>query len=303
MKQSTDTVLMIRPARFYSNPDTAKDNSFQIFEETDLTLQAQSEFDKAVFLYRNAGVNVVVIQDTGIPQTPDAIFPNNRISFHQDGLVFIYPMKAENRRRERELVTLKRLEDEGIFSVNKKIDYSNFENKGLFLEGTGSMILDRKNKQVYCAVSPRSDPHLVEKFATEIGYQSIVFEASLGTKQGSKSIYHTNVMLAIADDFVVITAEAINQKHQSRVMQSLADSGREIIVISQHQMLNFCGNILQLKTHNGDKIIAMSITAQGKFTSDQIKIIERKNTIVAAEIPNIERASGGSIRCMMAEIF
>ena len=303
MTSIADSILMIRPAKFFSNPDTSKDNSFQNFSNEDLTLPAQQEFDQAVKLLTKAGIKVNVIQDSEIPETPDSIFPNNRLSFHRDGKVIIYSMMAANRREERLLETLSVLEKESIIRITSKTDYSHFEAKNKFLEGTGSMILDRKNKIVYVAISKRSDPDLVKLFTEEMDYKAVIFKAQVQTSKGYSAIYHTNVMLAIADDFVVIAESAIETKQRNLVLQSLALSGRTIITISTQQMNKFCGNILQLRSKQGEKIIVMSETAYNNFNPDQIAIINQNNTILKTSIPIIEKASGGSIRCMMAEIF
>jgi len=298
---------MIRPANFFSNPDTLKDNSFQIFNLQDLTLQAQQEFDAAVELLTAAGIKVTVIQDTELPVTPDSVFPNNRLSFHSGGKVVIYPMMAANRRQERELETLSVLEKNGSIKIQSRIDFSGYESEHMFLEGTGSMILDRKNKIVYVAKSKRSDVELVDLFCNEMGYQSVVFDAGLELElQGEtifSPIYHTNVMLAIAEDFVVIADSVIEQKQRQKVLDCLANTGREILKISTLQMQKFCGNILQLKSQLGKKIIVMSKTANDNFTQQQLDIIQQNNIVVITDIAVIEAASGGSIRCMIAEIF
>jgi hypothetical protein len=294
---------MIRPAKFFSNPDTSADNSFQQYSDDDLTLVAQQEFDNAVNLLRAAGIRVLVIQDDIDPLTPDSLFPNNRLSFHPHGKVVIYPMMAANRRKERQLKTVSFLEENYAVLIKSRIDYSHFEKQGKFLEGTGSMILDRKYKLAYVAKSKRSDPELVEIFSKEMDYNSIVFDAGVATNNGFNAIYHTNVMLAIAEDFVVVAKDAIALKHRDLVMKSLQKSNREIIQISNQQMNNFCGNILQLCSEEGEKIIVMSESAYNNFSPQQIKSMLQKNTIVKIPLAVIEKASGGSIRCMMAEIF
>jgi len=294
---------MIRPAKFFSNPDTSKDNSFQNYSSEDLTIPAQQEFDHAVKLLSDSGITVSVIQDSIKPETPDSVFPNNRLSFHNNDKVVIYPMMARNRRQERQLKTISVLQKRLNVTINSIIDYSHFESEDKFLEGTGSMILDRQNKISYVALSQRSNLELVKLFAKEMNYKAVVFNAGVETDSGYQAIYHTNVMLAIANDFVVIADSAIKSEHRTTVIQSLQKSGREIISISNHQMNHFCGNILQLHSKQKGKIIVMSETAYNNFTKQQIKMIKKNNTLVTIPIPNIEKASGGSIRCMLAEIF
>ncbi len=294
---------MIRPAKFYSNPDTVVDNSFQKLSSDDLTVAAQKEFDAVVEQLTEAGVSVCVIQDDQQPETPDSIFPNNRLSFHSNGIVVVYPMKAENRRKEQQLKTLSVVENKKLFKVEQIIDYSIYEQQNIFLEGTGSMVLDRKNKIVYAAHSQRTDEKLVEKFCRQLGYQKILFDAKINTDKGIHPIYHTNVMLAIAEDFIIISAAVIEPDQRDRVLQSLTRSGREVILITIEQVKKFCGNTLQLKGNSGNKIIAMSKTALESFSKNQIKIIEKHNKIIAVNIPTIEQASGGSVRCMLAEIM
>ena len=294
---------MIRPAKFFSNPDTSKDNIFQNYSSEDLTIPAQQEFDHAVKLLTESGIKVSVIQDSIKPETPDSVFPNNRLSFHSNGKVVIYPMMAKNRRQERQLKTISVLQNKWDFKIKSIIDYSHFESENKFLEGTGSMILDRQNKIVYVALSQRSNLELVKLFAKDMNYTSVVFNAGVETNTGYQAIYHTNVMLAIADDFVVIAEAAIESAQRKSVLKSLQVSGRKIISISNQQMNNFCGNILQLNSEHNGKIIVMSETAYNNFTQQQIELIKKENTIVTIPIPNIEKASGGSIRCMLAEIY
>ncbi len=298
---------MIRPARFFSNPDTSTDNSFQNFSEEDLTQPAQREFDSAVIQLRQSGIQVTVIQDSLSPITPDSVFPNNRLSFHQQGKVIIYPMMAPNRRQERQLKTVSIVEKKLLFDITQRIDYSHYESQQMFLEGTGSMILDRKHKIVYVALSQRSNQQLVDRFCADMGYQSIIFEAGIETDDENKyyrqPIYHTNVMLAIAEDFVVIADTVINPLQRPLVLDQLKQSGREIMTISNQQMKNFCGNILQLISTSGEKLIVLSQTAFDNFTQPQLQVMRNNNKLVVTNIPVIEKASGGSIRCMIAEIF
>ena len=306
MSQLTNKVLMIRPACFFANPETALDNSFQSPDNQNSQIHtlAQNEFDEVVDALENAGISVCVVQDNKVPQTPDSLFPNNRLSFHGNGLAVAYPMKAENRRAERCLDVFPSLSKQGFFSLKHLLDYTEFEVQNLFLEGTGSMILDRKHKRVFAALSGRTDSIVIKQFCQDFGYESFLFEAGLQTQNNWHQIYHTNVMLSIGEDYALIALDAIkNQRQAGQISEQLRLYGKTLISISLDQMKNFCANILQLRNKQDDKIIVMSKTAYDHFLPAQKHLLEKESEIIYIDIPNIERASGGSVRCMLAEIF
>ncbi len=304
MRQITDTILMVRPNVFYANPETSEDNAFQHIENVDLTQQAQAEFDALASALDKAGVNVCVVQDTPEPETPDALFPNNRISFHTNGLAVLYPLRAPNRRLEHELDVLKPLEAGDFFHPKHILDYRGYVEEQKFLEGTGSLVLDRVNRIAYAALSPRTDAYLVQRFCEDMGYFPVAFEAGAMIHQKWQNIYHTNVMMSIGEDFAVVVADAIYKpKQRSHVLNTLAASGRHVIVLSIPQMLAFCANLLQLATTDGRKVVAISQAAFDALSESQRKLIGTESQFVVSDISNIEHASGGSVRCMLAEVF
>ncbi len=306
LNQLTDKVLMIRPGCFYANPETTQDNAFQfpVNKNRQTSRLAQKEFDRVVAALEQAGITVSVIQDNPRPETPDAIFPNNRVSFHGNGLAVAYPMRAENRRTERALDVFSPLEKTGFFSLKQLYDYTGFEYQQQFLEGTGSMILDREHKRVFAALSGRTDPRVVQQFCQDLGYEPFLFEAGLLVKNHWQRIYHTNVMLSIGDDFAIIALGAIKDPQQAEnISLQLKQYGKTLIFISVEQISYFCANILQLKNKRQQKIIVMSKTAYDHLDSTQINRLEKESKIIYIDIPLIEQASGGSVRCMLAEIF
>ncbi|MDO4229832.1 MAG: arginine deiminase-related protein [Capnocytophaga sp.] len=304
-KQITNTILMIRPMRFRMNEETAVNNYFQ--EELDLkneeiNRKAQQEFDVFVEKLRKVGVNVVVVDDIYEQNTPDSVFPNNWISFHQRGDIALYPMFAENRRRERREDILEHLEGEG-FLIENVYDYTDAEQEGLFLEGTGSMILDRVNEVAYCALSPRADEELFIEFCEDFEYIPVIFKA-FQTVNGKRAlIYHTNVMMALGETFAVICLDTIDDKSERKaVTESLKRTGKEIISITEEQMHHFAGNMLQVQGSDGAYLV-MSEAAYNSLTDKQIKDIEKHCKILYSNLETIETCGGGSARCMMAEVF
>lgn len=301
MKQTTNTILMIEPVAFGFNAQTATNNYFQK-NTGEAQSQALSEFTTMVAKLRENGVNVIVVKDTKIPHTPDSIFPNNWISFHEDGNIAFYPMFAENRRLERREDVLELIEEQG-FIINEIYDYTEAENENIFLEGTGSIILDRENRIAYAAISPRTDEELFIEFCEDFEYTPIIFTAYQTVDNNRLPIYHTNVMMCVADTFSVICLESIDDKKERKsVIDALQKSNKEIIEISETQMHQFAGNMLQVQGNNGN-VLVMSDTAKNALTLHQIKSIEKHCEIISVDITTIETNGGGSARCMMAEIF
>ena len=307
MKQTTNSILMIRPVAFRMNEQTAVNNYYQKVIDNLLpatvNAKAQEEFDAFVSKLRKVGVNVIVVDDTLEPSTPDSIFPNNWISFHENGDVILYPMFAENRRLERREDILDILEDEG-FVINEIMDYTSAEEDGFFLEGTGSIVLDRENDKAYCALSPRADEELFIEFCEDFEYTPVIFEAfqTVGTER--KLIYHTNVMMSVGETFAIICAESIDDKKERKiVLDSLRGDEKEIILITEEQVNNFAGNMLEVRGADDKRYLAMSTSAYNSLTKKQIAQIEEHVTILSSSLDTIEACGGGSARCMMAEIF
>lgn len=307
MKQASNTILMIRPVAFRMNEQTAVNNYYQKVLDNILpsTVQnkAKEEFDNFVAKLRNVGVNVIVVEDTIEPNTPDSIFPNNWVSFHQDGAVGLYPMFAENRRLERREDVFDILEEKG-FSINNFYDYTSAEEDDLFLEGTGSLVLDRVNKKAYCALSPRADEDLLIEFCEDFEYTPIIFKAYQTVNDQRMEIYHTNVMMCVAPNFAVVCLSCIDDKKERRnLINHLKEDGKEIIDITEAQVNNFAGNMLSVYGDNNKEYIVMSESAYICLTKNQIAILEKHATILYSNVDTIEACGGGSARCMMAEVF
>ncbi len=297
--QNTNHLLMIRPVHFTFNAQTAVNNSFQTPSTKNAQQQALKEFDVFVQKLQAHGIDVTVIQDTAEPHTPDSIFPNNWISFHNDGSIFLYPMFAPNRRQERKQHVIDAVKNK--FLVTNTIDFSAHETNNIFLEGTGSMVLDRSNKIAYACISPRTNKELLQDFCNTINYTAIAFTA---TDAGGNAIYHTNVMMCVADAYVVICLETITDDEEKQlVINSIKNTRKEIIDISIEQMNLFAGNMLQVINKNGDKFLVMSSSAFGSLSPRQINTIETYNPIIHSDISTIETNGGGSARCMIAEVF
>lgn len=291
---------MIRPVHFGFNAETAVNNTFQV-AGADAAAQekAEREFDEFVHLLRQNGVNVLVVNDTPEPHTPDSIFPNNWISFHDEGAAVLYPMFAANRRAERKPQVLEALKEQ--FNIKETIDLSDYENKDLFLEGTGSMVLDRDHKIAYACLSPRTHKEVLNEFCKKMQYKPILFTA---IDASGKPVYHTNVMMCVADRYAVICLESIaSQPERELVAATLHQSGKELIDISMEQMNRFAGNMLQVQNNKGEKILVMSGQAYASLTKKQLNKLSSLNRIVHAPLNTIETNGGGSARCMMAEIF
>jgi len=307
MSQTTNSILMIRPVAFRMNEQTAVNNYYQkvldgLSSET-VNAKAQQEFDVFVTKLRKVGVNVIVVEDTLEPNTPDSIFPNNWISFHESGDVALYPMFAENRRAERREDILDILEDEG-FKINQIVDYTSAEEDEVFLEGTGSLLLDRENGKAYCALSPRADEEVMIEFCEDFELTPVIFEAFQTVNGERKLIYHTNVMMCLGDTFAVVCADCIDDKKERKmVLDSLRGDDKEIILITEDQVNNFAGNMLEVKGKNDERFLVMSESAYKSLTKKQISQLEAHVEIIHSSLDTIEACGGGSARCMMAEIF
>lgn len=307
MKQITDTILMIRPVAFRMNEQTAVNNYYQKVMDSLLpgtvNAKAQQEFDAFADKLKAAGVNVVVVDDTTDTDTPDSIFPNNWVSFHENGDVALYPMFAENRRSERREEILDMLEDQG-FNIENIVDYTSAEEDNIFLEGTGSIVLDRANHKAYCALSPRADEELLIEYCEDFEYTPIIFEAYQTVNGERKLIYHTNVMMCIGETFAVLCADCIDDKKERKmVLENLKEDGKEIILLTEQQLNNFAGNMLQVKGADDKSYLVMSEAARQVLTKDQVAKIEKHTEILSANLDTIEACGGGSARCMMAEVF
>lgn len=297
--QTTNSLLMIRPVDFRFNEQTASNNRFQQdSDEINVQQKALKEFDGFVLELRNNGIDVTVINDTLQPETPDSIFPNNWISLHEDGTVVLYPMFSENRRLERRQDILEELGNK--FIVSQVIDLSDYENKNHFLEGTGSLVLDRKAKIAYACRSLRTSEDVIEDFCTQTGYTFVLFNALDGT---GFPIYHTNVMMCIAEEFAVICLDAIpDLKQRDMVADSLRNNGKTVMDITIDQMNQFAGNMLQVKNDRNESLLVMSDQAYHALSKEQVDLLETYNKIVTAPISTTEKHGGGSARCMLAEI-
>ena len=305
MQQTTNNILMIRPVDFNFNHQTAINNHYQKIQDglDAVNEKAQKKFDLLVEKLQSNGINVIVFDDDLSHDTPDSIFPNNWITFHSNGDIALYPMFAINRRLERREDVLSFVEEKG-FSINNIVDYTSAENEDLFLEGTGSMILDRANKKVYCSLSQRSSEEILIEFCEDFQYTPVVFNSFQNVNDQRLPIYHTNVMMCIAETFAVVCLESIDdQSQQKNVVNHLSESGKEIIEISEDQVEKFSGNMLQLKDTNGDAILVMSDSAHMALTKQQVDKIQKHCKILSSPIPTIETCGGGSVRCMIAEVF
>lgn len=302
-KQVTRFILMIRPANFGFNAETAVNNAFQSndtsISNTEVSKKAILEFDNFVKLLKEKGINVYVLQDSDQPIKPDAIFPNNWISFHEDGTVITYPMFAKVRRLERNERVIDLLEHD--FWIVDHIHMEEAEEDNIYLEGTGSMVFDRVSRITYACLSPRTDRNLFEDFCKLTGYEPVSFTA---VDQNDQLIYHTNVMMALGSSFVVICLDSIKEKKERDLLiNKFEQTNKEIIEISLDQMNAFAGNMLQVQSNKGAYYLVISDTAYKSLTKDQIKRIKQHTEILVPKINTIEKYGGGSVRCMMAEIF
>ena len=307
MQQITNTILMIRPVSFRMNEQTAVNNYYQKVLEslTPETVQfkALQEFDDFVEKLRAVGVNVIVISDTNDTDTPDSIFPNNWISFHENGDVALYPMFAENRRLERREDILEKLEDLG-YQINNVVDYTSAEDEKIYLEGTGSLLLDRVDGKAYCALSPRADEDLLIEFCEDFEFTPVPFVSYQTVNEKRLPIYHTNVIMCLGEKFSVICLDSIDDKKERKnVIKHLKEDRKEIISITEEQVNSFAGNMLQVLGNNEERYIVMSNSAFESLTKQQINQIEKHGKILYSSLDTIEACGGGSARCMMAEVF
>ena len=302
--QTASTVLMVEPIAFGYNAQTAENNYFQVEQkDADIQTKALEEFNSFVDKLKSKGINVITVKDTLDPHTPDSIFPNNWVSFHDDGKVVLYPMFAPNRRVERRADILEILKDNG-FEITEIDDLSHFENQQKFLEGTGSMIFDHDHKIAYGSVSLRLDEELFRQFCTKFGFRPVVFHSYQNAGGERLPIYHTNVMMCVADKFVVICLECIDDElEREKVQEVIKSTQKEIIEISEDQMQQFAGNMLQVQNEAGEKFLVMSESAYRSLTAQQISAIEKYCEIIYSDLNTIETNGGGSARCMLAEVF
>jgi hypothetical protein len=297
--QTTSHILMIRPVNFGYNAETAVNNAFQVkSKEDDVQTKALKEFDAFVIVLQQNGVDVTVAEDTTEPHTPDSIFPNNWVSFHDDGSVLLYPMYAVNRRAERKQHVLDTIAQK--FLIEKTVDLSQYEKENIFLEGTGSMVLDRENKIAYACLSPRTDEKVLDDFCQQMGYTPVSFHSVDGNGQ---AIYHTNVMMCVANKYIVICFDSIpDDEEKIKVINAILHTGKEIIDIGLDQMNHFAGNMLQIENKQGEKLLVMSTQAYQSLTDEQKNKLNSFNKIIHSPLTTIETNGGGSARCMMAEV-
>jgi hypothetical protein len=303
-RQSANAVMMVRPASFGSNPQTQGSNRFQHDDPAaaaDANARAREEFDGLLRQLQASGVAVAVVQDTAPPQCPDAVFPNNWVTLHADGTVVLYPMLARNRRLERQLDRVTAVVESLGRRITRLLDFSHHEIQARCLEGTGSIVFDHVRRVAYACLSPRTDLALLHELCAELDYEPCAFRA---TDAAGVPIYHTNVMLAIGTGSVVVAAEAIDGAERDRVLQALAAGGRQVELIDRAQMAGFAGNVLELQAADGGRVLALSQSAHDALGSDCMdRLAHRVDRCVVAPIPTIERLGGGSVRCMLAEVF
>jgi hypothetical protein len=304
LSQCAADVLMIRPAAFAWNPETADSNRFQLQGSVEAGLgirRAIEEFDACAESLRRAGVRVHAFDDRPEPPCPDSVFPNNWVSFHHDGTVVLYPMLAASRRRERRMDLLGELELRGGFQVTRLVDLSHHELAGRYLEGTGSVVFDHRDRNAYACLSPRTDPAVLHELCDELAYEPVLFAA---TDAGGMAVYHTNVLLALGERLAFVCAEAIARGDRDRVLEELRRDGRRTIVISRTQMGQFAGNALELRSADGSGVLAISERAHASLDDEAREVIAGSVArVVRAAVPTIEDVGGGSVRCMLAEVF
>ena len=307
MEQNTSEIFMIRPKHFNYNPETAKNNHFQIEEKKlsneEILENTISEFEELVKKIREKNITIEIFEDKKDIITTDSIFPNNWISLHNDGKIYLYPMFSEIRRKEKRNDIIESYRASGYF-INETIDLSEYEKQNKFLEGTGSMVLDRENKICYAALSERTDKEILNKFCKISGYEPIKFKAYQTFKKKRKEIYHTNVMMCVADKYAIICLESIDNINERKyVIEKLNKSNKKIIEINEQQCNNFAGNMLQVKNKKNKKFLIMSESAYNSLTKDQLKLITSYNEIIYSSLDTIEKLGGGSARCMITENF
>jgi len=303
MAHTTNTIMMVRPANFGFNAETAANNAFQSNDrgETAMNIarQARNEFDNMVEILRSKGVEIFVIEDNVDPKKPDAIFPNNWISFHKSGAVITYPMFAENRRIERRQEIIDEIGQS--FGIDRRYTFEHYEEDGMYLEGTGSMLFDRDRNIAYACLSQRTDPQLLDKFCVLMSARRVVFHA---VDRNGDAIYHTNVMMALGEDFAVLCKDSISKKEElGELLSVLEETGKEVVDISFDQVESFAGNMLQVRNDKGETFLVMSQSAYDSLDMNQIEKLSSKTELLPIKIDTIEYYGGGSVRCMMAEVF
>lgn len=303
-KNITNKILMVRPAFFTFNSQTAVNNHYQKLDAKpaqEIQNEAIIEFDKMVEKLKKMGIDVKVMQDTKEPHTPDSIFPNNWFSTHYSDTVILYPMFAENRRLERTDNLYNYFDKEDNLNI---IDYSELEKENIFLEGTGALVLDRKNKKAYCSLSERANEKLLDIFCKDAGYKKVAFHSYQTVNGERKPIYHTNVMMSIGENYAILCADCIDDiKEKENVIKELKENNKEIVYINEYQVENFLGNTIELINDENVNICVMSSTAYSVLTTEQKNIIEKHDVIVPVDVHTIEKYGGGSARCMIAELF
>ncbi len=305
MKQITDTVFMVRPIRFRLNEQTAVNNFYQDEGATirNQNSKAQEEFDAFAKALQSKGINVIIIEDDNKHDTPDSIFPNNWISTHENGDVVLYPMFAENRRLERRPEVLDVLEERG-FKINNVVDYSSAEDEGVYLEGTGSLLLDRQNELAYCSLSDRAHEELLIEFCEDMEYTPVIFTANQSVGDQRMPIYHTNVMMALGEEYAVVCLDSVDDKKERKnLLKHIRESGKEVVNITEDQVACFAGNMMQVHNDKGERFLVMSDQAYQSLSNDQVEKLKKYNEIIHPDITTIETLGGGSVRCMMAEVF
>ncbi len=309
MRQITDAILMVRPIQFRLNEETAVNNYYQDQEfdkeikDKTANQKAQEEFDAFAKALQDIGVELIIVSDDEKHDTPDSIFPNNWLSTHNNGTATLYPMFAENRRFERRQEILEALEERG-FIIENIMDYTSAEDEGFFLEGTGSLLLDRVHRKAYCSISPRADEELLIEFCEDFEYTPVIFTAYQTVGEARLPIYHTNVMMALGEEYAVICLDAIDSKAEVKaIVKHLKETGKEIINITEQQVAAFAGNMMQVMNKEGKRYLVMSDQAYKSLTIEQIRKLEAYNPIIHPDIKTIETLGGGSVRCMMAEVF
>ncbi|MEQ9423319.1 MAG: arginine deiminase-related protein [Cyclobacteriaceae bacterium] len=305
-KQITDTIMMIRPVAFRKNEETAENNYYQqsieVLDKSEIQLNAEAEFDGFVNKLRDKGIKVIVFEDKKNPSTPDSIFPNNWVTFDENGMIMLFPIFAENRRGERREDIISYFRDN--YDVSSVDDLIRWEGQNKFLESTGSMILDRQNKILYAAISDRTHPEVIDEYCQKTGYRAMTFSANQTVGTERLAIYHTNVMMCLGERFAVICLDTIDDiSERERVIESLENTGKEIIEIDEIQNNSFAGNMLQVVNSKGERFIAMSDSAYWSLSPDQVERLEKHGEIIHSALDTIETCGGGSARCMMAEVF
>ncbi len=298
--QSADAVLLVRPAAFGFNAEAARSNVFaHQSPDPEVARKALAEFDSLALRLSDCGVEVLVLDDTREPVKPDALFPNNWLSFHGDGTMALYPMASSLRRLERRPREVRKLVERAGFRVDHVVDLAGHESSGTFLEGTGSLILDHPRRRAFANLSQRTDRTAIEDFDRQLGYRTLVFEAR---DPGGRPIYHTNVLLSLGTRFAAICPEAIVPGDRSRVMEAIEESGRAIVEMTFAQLRRFGCNLLELRSQNGEAVIALSAKALASLRPDQVRALEAFGTLAETDVPTIEAVGGGSVRCMIAEV-